>query len=373
MEHPDVTAQLLNIDLETIAKWAKLWLVTFNPSKSESLLISRKVNVPIHPPIFMHNQQLTEVTSHKHLGLHISKDCTWHEQIENIKEKAWFRINIMRKFKFLLDRKSLETIYFSFIRPILEYGDVVWDNCTQQEKQDIEKIQIEAARIVTGTTKFVSINSLYEETGWETLETRRKNHKLTLFFKMINGLSPQYLLDLVPATIDSSSNYNLRNSNNIHLVNARTALYYNSFLPSVVRDWNNIPDDRRNVDSVIAFKNVLSRDKPIVPKHYLFGNRKEQILHTRLRTNCSALNYDLYMKNIIDSPLCRCNNIETVKHFFLDCPNYNNQRITLMQTVSRFCAITLDTLLYGNSTLSLQANSDIFEAVQLFLKQTNRF
>ena len=150
---------------------------------------------------------------------------------------------------------------------------------------------------------------------------------------MINGLSPQYLSDLVLATNDSSWNYNLRNSNNIHLVNARTALYYNSFLPSVVRDWNNIPDDRINVDSVIAFKNVLSRDKPIVPKHYLFfGNRKEQILHTCLRTNCSVLNYDLYMKNIIDSPLCRCNN-ETVKHFFHDCPNYNNQRITLMQTV----------------------------------------
>ena len=183
---------------------------------------------------------------------------------------------------------------------------------------------------------------------------------------MIDGLSPQNLSDLVPATID----YNLRNSNNIHLVNARTALYYNnSFLPSVVRDWNNIPDDRRNIDSVIAFKNVLSRDKPIVPKHYLFGNRKEQILHTRLRTNCSVLNYDLYMKNIIDSRLCRCNNIETVKHFFLECPNYNNQRITLMQTVSRFYSITLDTLLYGNSTLSLQANSDMFEAVQPFCKK----
>ena len=45
----NVIAQLLNIDLETIAKWAKLWLVTFNSSKIESLLISRKVNVPIHP------------------------------------------------------------------------------------------------------------------------------------------------------------------------------------------------------------------------------------------------------------------------------------------------------------------------------------
>ena len=124
VEHPDFTAQLLNIDLETIAKWAKLWLATFNPTKSEYLLISRKVYAPIHPPVFINNQQSTEVTSHKHLGLHISKDCTWHEHIEYTKKKAWLRINVVRKFKFLLDRKSLETIYISFIRPILECGEM---------------------------------------------------------------------------------------------------------------------------------------------------------------------------------------------------------------------------------------------------------
>ena len=43
--------------INDIVKWAKQWLVTFSPSKSESLLISRKVNVPIHPTIFMHKQQ----------------------------------------------------------------------------------------------------------------------------------------------------------------------------------------------------------------------------------------------------------------------------------------------------------------------------
>ena len=62
-----------------------------------------------------------------------------------------------------------------------------------------------------------------------------------------------------------------------------------------------------DVDGMIAFNNVLSRDRPIVPKHFLFGNRKEQILHTRYRTNCSVLNHDVYMENTIDSPLCRCN------------------------------------------------------------------
>ena len=60
----------------------------------------------------------------------------------------------------------------SFIRPVLEYADVVWDNCTKFEEAELEKIQLEAAGIVTGTTKLVSIDNLYSETGWETLTSR---------------------------------------------------------------------------------------------------------------------------------------------------------------------------------------------------------
>ena len=86
------------------------------------------VNRPIHPPLNMAQQVINEITSHKHLGLvfsMFSNDCNWHEHIDYIKTKAWFRINIMRKLTFQLDRKSLETIYISFIRPLLEYANVV--------------------------------------------------------------------------------------------------------------------------------------------------------------------------------------------------------------------------------------------------------
>ena len=106
------------------------WLVTFNPVKSESILFSRKHNEPYHPPVLLNQTQIAEVNSHKHLGITFSIDCTWHEHLELVKSKAWKRINIMRKLKFQLDRKSLQTIYFSFIRPLLEYADVVWNNCT---------------------------------------------------------------------------------------------------------------------------------------------------------------------------------------------------------------------------------------------------
>jgi len=59
----------------------------------------------------------------------------------------------MRTFKFTLDRKSLEVFYCSFIWPILEYADVVWDNLTQSEEDDLENTQLEAARIICGATK----------------------------------------------------------------------------------------------------------------------------------------------------------------------------------------------------------------------------
>ena len=53
--------------------------------------------------------------------------------------KAWKRIGIMRRLKLRLDRTSLQTIYFSFIRPILEYADVIWMNLSQYQKDQIEK------------------------------------------------------------------------------------------------------------------------------------------------------------------------------------------------------------------------------------------
>ena len=48
----------------------------------------------------------------------------------------------MRKLNFELDRISLQTIYFSFIRPLLEYADVLWNNCPQYESNELEKKKI---------------------------------------------------------------------------------------------------------------------------------------------------------------------------------------------------------------------------------------
>lgn len=373
IEDPIDGARILNNDLKTISEWADTWLVKFNPSKSETLLFSRKTNRHNHPPLEMNNEILREVTTHKHLGVVFSSDGSWHEHINYIASKAWQRVYTIRKLKFSLDRFSLQTIYTSFIRPLLEYADVVWDNCTQYEINALEKIQLECARIVTGATKLVSLEKLYREVGWEPLYERRQKHKLYLFYKMRNNLSPTYLSDLVPETFQELTSYSLRNAQNIRSIATRTQLYYKSFLPACIREWNDLSDDLRNSESLTIFKSRLNTDVRKVPKYFNSGNRLLQIYHTRLRTECSALNHHLFSKSIIASSLCFCGDIETTKHYLLECPRYVQLRTTMINNVSTICIPSLSSLLFGDETLDDIANQNIFIAVQRYISETKRF
>ena len=253
--NPHRASELLNADLSKIEDWACKWLVNFNPEKTKSMVISRKINKPHHPLIVFKKQPINQVDTHKHLGLIFASDGSWHNHIEYIMSKAWQRINVMRKLKYQLDRRSLEIIYLSFIRPILEYGDVVWCNITQRDKDELDKIQNEAARIATGATKLISIAKLYEEVGWESLETRRLNRCLTNFYKLYHGLSPSYLSSLIPVPLENP--FRLRNADDVRTIRCRTNLYHESFLPSSIRHWNNLENTIRNAPSTSCFKRRL--------------------------------------------------------------------------------------------------------------------
>ena len=190
----------------------------------------------------------------------------------------------------------------------------------------------------------MSLNALYNEIRWDTLEKRRNDHKLTLFYKKKCNIAPNYLSSLVPRSVSIISQYNLRNSNDLQTIDARTNQYYNSFLPSSVTNWNNLPVEVRQSASVNSFKQSLNKNKTHVPKYYYSGSRQGQILHVRLRTNCSALNLDLFMRNITDSPLCRCISIEDSQHFFFHCPYFQAPRYDLLNAASQYQTPTLSIL-----------------------------
>ena len=113
----------------------------------------------------MENNILQNVTEHKHLGLTFQKSLSWSNHINTISCKAEQKLNILKQFKYKLTKNSLLTIYKSFILPCLEYGDIIFDNCTNKDKYALESVQLEAMRAISGAKKCTSHECLYNETG----------------------------------------------------------------------------------------------------------------------------------------------------------------------------------------------------------------
>ena len=189
---------------------------------------------------------------------------------------------------------------------------------------------------------------------------------------MSNDLSPAYLTSLVPSSFENTV-YSLRDSQNIRPVLTRTQLYYKSFIPSSIREWNELPFECRNSDSLTIFKHQLNKNLPNIPKYYSYGLRNLQIQHTRLRTECSSLNQHLFSKNIIDNPLCTCGEVESTRHFLLDCSHYDEIRVAMLNNISAICNPSLNVLLYGDCQLDNRLNETIFREVQIFIAESKRF
>ena len=110
---------------------------------------------------------------------------------------------------------------------------------------NIEKIQLEAARIVTGLPIYTRSDLLLRETGWEELKLRRQHRKLSLFYTIINGAAPSFLTDFLPAHIGNLTRFNLRNADHLRQPTYRLQSMYNSFFPSTTDLWNGL-DDYKN-------------------------------------------------------------------------------------------------------------------------------
>ena len=215
VDNPTSSTELLNNDLNKISEWSDRWLVTMNPSKTKSMTFSNKKEKESHPVLSMRGCPIDEVVSHIHLGLTFQSNMSWNNHILSVYEKASQRLNMLKPLKFKIDKSTLACLYKSFIRPIMEYGDIIWDNCTAGNSELLESVQYQSARVVTGAIKGTSSNSLRQELAWEELSIRRKIHKLSYFYKIVYNYSPLYLIELLPKLVNERSYIPLRSGHNI--------------------------------------------------------------------------------------------------------------------------------------------------------------
>lgn len=108
-------------------------------------------------------------------------------------------------------------------------------------------------RIVTGATARSNIALLYQDLNWESLDQRRHCQCLIMMYKIVNGLVPQYLRDLLPNDIEGGHRLRSQTHQIIRVPYARTESYKRSFIPHALALWNSLERDKRSLPNLVAF------------------------------------------------------------------------------------------------------------------------
>ena len=197
----NVSAGELNEDLKKISEWAFQWKMIFNPDASkqaQEVIFSRKIKKTTHPPLVFNNAIVSQTNSQKHLGVTLDLKLTFEEHLLNVIKTVNRTTGLLRKLQSVLPRITLVTIYKAFVRPHLDYGDILYDQAFNNSFHDrLESIQYNACLAITGAIRGTSREKLYQELGLEPLRLRRWYRKLCLFYKVFKNEHPQYLFHLI--------------------------------------------------------------------------------------------------------------------------------------------------------------------------------
>ena len=238
----------LSNDLCIISNWAYQWKMSFNPDRSKQaheVIFSRKTSIQSHLVLTFDNCPVIKTTHSKHLGLILDEKLNFKEHLKEKMSKAYKSIAVLRKLQNIIPGNSLLTIYKSFIRPHLDYGDIIYHQPNNVSLcQKIESIQYQAALAVTGSMHGTSQTKLYNELEIESMNLRQ------WFTRLKSSDLPQYLNDRIPKP---SRRYTTRFSP-LTDFKVRTELFRNSFFSYTVNEWNNLDNIIKSSGLFLMFR-----------------------------------------------------------------------------------------------------------------------
>ena len=121
------SASILNNDLLLISKWAFNWKMLFNPDPTklaQEVIFSKKRKLKLIQSC-LNNIQVEKVPYQKHLGILLDEKLNFKQHVDSAILKMNKGISVIKKLRHSLPRKSLLTIYKAFLRPLIDYGDII--------------------------------------------------------------------------------------------------------------------------------------------------------------------------------------------------------------------------------------------------------
>ena len=129
---------------------------------AQEVLFSRKKKTQNHPNISLNNVQVERASQQKHLGLLLDEKLNFKEHVDSTISKLDRGIAVLKKLRYSLPRKPLITIYKALLRPLLDYGDIIYDQPHNESVcEKLDSVQYKIALAITGVIGGTSREKIY--------------------------------------------------------------------------------------------------------------------------------------------------------------------------------------------------------------------
>ena len=247
----------LSSDLLDISTWAAQSNVSFNATKSAELCLGRTAS---SDALSLDGHCVNRVSSKLHLGVTLAANLSWNDHVNRVLQNISGPLALCKNlgYRHRLPSKPLRVFYLAYIRPRLEYCSAVWSGCSRRLQLRLEKVQIQAARAITRVYNLPN-HQLLHLANLPTLAWRRRRHRLQLLWRLVHGLGPPQLQELLPSAAADRCHRALRSSHGLEFPSSNSTRFLSSFLAVTIPEWNSLPPSCVNSSSPNSFLSSLDR------------------------------------------------------------------------------------------------------------------
>ena len=252
----------LQADIDRLLLWSKKWQLPFNIEKCKIIHYGRD-NITANYK--MYNNTVFSEETEKDLGILFDCNLKFSAHVRTIVAKANSRVGLLRRNFSNLSPPIFLPLYKALIRPLLEYGSVVWSPILKGDQDQIEKVQQRATKLVK-TISHLPYSDRLRHLKLDSLKYRRRRADLIQVYRII------YEVDKIDTNdfFTLSENHRTRgHQKKLLKLRANTSLRLNSFSMRIVNDWNNLSEATIKSVSINAFKTALKNEWSSHPDRYL--------------------------------------------------------------------------------------------------------
>ena len=259
------TIEKLNVDAASLVNWTKNSGLQLNANKTQAIILGSNHNLNLLKqmdvaPIIVDNLVIQFADSVKNLGLNISSNLKWDEQIANIitrtNKALYFMFSKCQSLTIHLKKQIAAQLLF----PQFDYACLNFMDLTNEQETNLQKQLNKAVRFIFKLRKHEHITPFIKKLNWLPLVLRRKYFILTQTHKVLKSKKPVYLYKLLePHLIFPNDSIQTRSKDTFKIPCKTKKVYDYSFCMMAMKAWNELPITIRNIDKLDTFKNTIKK------------------------------------------------------------------------------------------------------------------